>query len=76
MKSERCETEIKIRITMPKEAFCERKELITKVWEIQRDETKMEIVMTLLWPTLLYVPNTRILRNEDIRKLKYFEKWL
>jgi len=47
----KCETEIKVRIALAKEAFNERRELLTKSF---RKEVKKKIVKTLVWSTLLY----------------------
>ena len=51
----RCETEIKCRIAQAKEAFGSRKELLTKSL---RRSTKIKIVKTLVWTTLLYGAET------------------
>src|SRR5687768_8971021 len=47
----RCETEIKYRIVQAKEAFDNRKEILTKGL---KKSTKIKIVKTLVWTTLLY----------------------
>jgi hypothetical protein len=69
----RCETEIKCRIAQAKEAFGNRKELLTKSL---KKATKIKIVKTLVWTTLLYGSETWALRKEDIRKLEALEMWL
>src|SRR5437870_13429525 len=46
----RCETEINSRIAQAKEAFSDRKELLTKSLE---KSTKVKIVKTLVWTKLL-----------------------
>ena len=51
----RCETEIKCRIAQAKEAFGNRKELLTKSL---KKTTKIKIVKTLVWTTLLYSSET------------------
>jgi len=51
----RCETEIKVRIALAKEAFSTRRELLTKSF---RKEVKKKIVKTLLWSTFLYGSET------------------
>lgn len=51
----RCETEIKCRIAQAKEAFGSRKELLTKSL---KKSTKIKIVKTLVWTTLLYGAET------------------
>ena len=69
----RCDTEIKCRIAQAKEAFAARKELLTKSL---RKSTKIKIVKTLVWTTLLYGSETWTLTKEDIRKLEALEMWL
>jgi hypothetical protein len=69
----RCETEIKCRIAQAKEAFANRKELLTKSL---KKSTKIKIVKTLVWTTLLYGSETWTLRKEDIRKLEALEMWI
>jgi hypothetical protein len=69
----RCETEIKCRIAQAKEAFGNRKELLTKGL---RKPTKVKIVKTLVWTTVLYGSEIWTLRKEDIRKLDALEMWL
>jgi len=51
----RCETEIKVRIALAKEAFSTRRELLTKSF---RKEVKKKIVKTLLLSTFLYGSET------------------
>jgi hypothetical protein len=69
----RCEKEINSRIAQAKDAFGERKELLTKSLE---KSTKVKIVKTLVWSTLLYGSETWTLKKEDIRKLEALEMWL
>jgi hypothetical protein len=59
----RCETEIKCRIAQAKEAFRNRKDLLTKGLQKQ---TKIKIVNSLVWTTLSYDSETWTLRKEDI----------
>ena len=66
-------TEIDCRIAQAKEAFSNRKELLTKSLKKQ---TKIKIVKTLVWTTLLYGSETWTLRKEDIRKLEALVMWL
>jgi len=68
-----CETEIKVRIALSKEAFSERREVLTKSF---RKEVKKKIVKTLVWSTLLCESETWTLRKEDIRKLEAVEMWM
>ena len=69
----RCENEINSRIAQAKEAFGDRKELLTKSLE---KSTKVKIVKTLVWTKLLYGSETWTLKKEDIRKLEALEMWL
>ena len=69
----KCETEIKCRIAQAKEAFGNRKELLTKSL---KTATKIKIIKTLVWTTLLYGSETWTLKKEDIRKLEALEMWL
>ena len=69
----RCETEITCRIAQAKESFGNRKELLTKSL---RKSTKVKIVKTLVWTTLLYGSETWTLKKEDIRKPEALEMWL
>jgi len=69
----RCEPEIKVRIALAKEAFSERRELLTKPF---RKKVKKNIVNTLVWSTLLYGSETWTLRKEDIRRLEAVEMWM
>jgi len=69
----RCETEIKVRIALAKEAFSKRRELLTKSF---RKEVKKKIVKTLVWSTLPYGSETWTLRKEDIRRLEAVEMWI
>ena len=69
----RCVTEITCRIAQAKEAFSNRKELLTKSL---KKSTKIKIVKTLVWTTLLYGCETWTIRKEDIRKLEALEMWL
>ena len=39
-------------------------------------ETKIKIVKTLVWTTLLYSSETWTLRKEDITKLEALEMWI
>ena len=65
--------EIRSRIAQAKEAFGRRKELLTKSL---RKTTKIKIVKTLVWTTLLYGCETWTLRKEDIRRLEALEMWV
>src|SRR5688572_21723779 len=55
------------------EAFSIRKEFLTKSLKKQ---TKIKIMKTLVWTTLLYGSETWTLRKEDIQKFEALEMWL
>ena len=69
----RCKKEKNSRIAQAKEAFGNRKELLTKRLA---KSTKVKIVKTLVWTTLLYGSETWTLEKEDVRKLEALEMWL
>jgi len=69
----RCETKIRMRIALAKEAFSERKELLMKQF---RKDFKKKIVKALVWSTLLYGSEIWTLRKEDIRRLEAVEMWM
>jgi len=69
----RCETEVKIRIAMAKEAFSKRKELFTR--NVKKG-IKKKLVKTLVWTTLLYGSETWTLRKEEIKRLEAAEMWI
>jgi len=69
----RCETEIKVRIALAKEAFSKRKELLTKRFSIR---VKKKIVKTLIWTTLLYGCETWTLKKQEIKRLEATEMWM
>ena len=62
----RCETEIKIRIGMAKDAFSKRKELLTQ--KMNRN-AKKKIIKTIVWTVALFDAETWTLREEDVRRL-------
>src|SRR5437899_12262409 len=66
-----CENEINCRIAQAKESFGDRKELLTKSLE---KSTKVKIVKTLVWTTLLYGSETWT--KEVIRILEALEMWI
>ena len=66
----RCETEIKCRIAQAKESFGDRKELLTKNL---KKSTKVKIVKTLVWTTLLYGSTPLWFRDLDIKERRYQE---
>src|SRR6218665_1243138 len=69
----RCETEIKTRIGMAKNAFNQRKELLSK--SLNKD-IKKRIIKAIVWSVALYAAETWTYRKEDIRRLEAFEMWV
>jgi len=69
----RCETEIKTRIGMAKNAFNQRKEFLSK--SLNKDRKK-RIVKAIVWNVALYAAETWTYRKEDIRRLEAFEMWV
>ena len=69
----RCEVEVKTRISMAKDAFCKRKQLLTQ--KMSRSVTKM-IIKTVIWSVALYGAETWTLRKEEFRRLDSLEMWL
>ncbi len=69
----RCETEIRTRIAMPKDAFSKREELLTR--EISK-AVKKKIVKTVIWSAALYCAKTWLLRKEDIKTIEALEMWI
>ena len=66
----RCLNEIKCIIGMAKEAFGQRKELLTGKLNLT---LKMKIIQTVVWPVLLYGCETWTLRKEEKRRLEAAE---
>ena len=69
----RCETEIRVRIALAKEAFSKRRELLTKNFRIS---VKKKMVKTLIWTTLLYGCETWTMNVDDVRRLEALEMWI
>jgi|SRR6218665_1563672 len=69
----RCETEIKTRIGVAKNAFNQRKELLSK--GLNKD-IKKRIIKAIVWSVALYAAETWTYRKEDIRRLEAFELWV
>ena len=69
----RCLNEIKCRIGMAKEAFGQRKELLTGKLNLT---LKIKIIQTVVWPVLLYGCETWTLRKEEKRRLEAVEMWI
>src|SRR6218665_1232915 len=66
----RCDTEIKTMIGMAKNAFNQRKELLSK--NLNKD-TKKRIIKAIIWNVALYAAETWTYKKEDIRRLETFE---
>ena len=69
----RTEMEIKVRISIAKEAFCKRKEVVAKSFSTN---LKKRIVTTLAWSVALYGAETWTIRKEDRRQLEALEMWI
>jgi len=69
----RCETEIKIRIGMAKNAFNQMKELLSK--NLNKD-IKKRIIKAIIWSVVLYAAETWTYRKEDTRRLEAFQMWV
>src|SRR6218665_969827 len=69
----RCETEIKTRIDMAKNAFNQRMELLST--NLNKD-IKKRLINGLIWSVALYAAETWTYRKEDIRRLEAFEVWV
>ena len=68
-----CKKDIRWRIARAKNAFSNRKELLTKSFTL---DLKKRIVKTVIWSTLLYGAESWALRKDDIRRLESCEMWL
>jgi hypothetical protein len=69
----RCESEVKIRIALAKEAFSKRKELLTKKF---KKRVKKKLVKTLVWSVLLYGCETWTLKASEISRIEAAEMWM
>ena len=69
----RCETEIKTRIGIAKNAFNQRKELLSKSLN---KNIKKRIIKGIVWSVAFYAAETSTYRREDIRRLEAFEMWV
>lgn len=69
----RCETEVKVRIGMAKDAFNRRKELLRRNMSIP---VKKSIVKTVVWSVALYGCETWALKKDDIQRLNALEMWI
>jgi hypothetical protein len=69
----RSTTDVRVRIGMAKDAFSNRKELLTK--RMSKD-LKKKIVKTIVWPVALYGGETWTLRKEETDRLNAFEMWI
>ena len=65
--------DIKTRIVLAKQAFNNRKELLTKQ---MKKPLKKRMIRTLVWPVALYGCETWTLRKVEVDKLEAFEMWL
>src|SRR6476469_10524079 len=69
----RCLDDIKTRIGMAKDAFNERKELLTRSIRV---DLRKRLVKTRVWPVVLYGCETWTMRKEEINRLNAFEMWV
>jgi hypothetical protein len=69
----KCQTEIRRRIAMGKEAFNKRGELLRG--KLSHD-LKKRLVKTLVWSVVLYASETWTMQKEDIKRLEAFEMWI
>ena len=65
--------DIRSRMARTKNAFSNRKELLTKFFSL---DLKKRIVKTVIWSTLLYGAESWALRRDDIQRLESSEMWL
>ena len=66
----RCETEVKVRIAMAKEAFNKRKELLSR--NMNR-RVKQKFVKAIVWTVAPYECETWTLKKEEIQRLNALE---
>jgi hypothetical protein len=69
----RCETEVKVRIGMAKDAFNKRRELLRRNMSLR---VKKSIVKTVVWSVALYGCETWALKKDEIRRLEALEMWI
>jgi len=69
----RCETEVKVRIGMAKDAFNKRRELLRRKMSLR---VKKSIVKTVVWSVALYGCETWALKKDEIRRLEALEMWI
>src|SRR6188508_2603266 len=64
---------VNARIALAKDAFSNRKELLTRSLS---KELKKKIVKVLVWPIMMYGCETWTLRKVEIDKLQALEMWI
>ena len=69
----RSDVDVKSRIAMAKDAFNQRKDLLTR--GLSRT-LKTRMVKVLVWPVVLYGCETWTLLQDEINRLQAFEMWL
>ena len=69
----RSDLEVRTRMALAKEAFCKRRELLTK--GLSR-ETKKKMIKALVWSVALYGCETWTLKLEERRRIEALEMWL
>lgn len=70
----RCTTEIKRRIALAKQAFSNKRQLLTS--RHISIETRKSFIKTFVWSVLLYGCETWALRKQDIQRLEAAEMWI
>jgi hypothetical protein len=69
----KCESEVKARIGMAKDAFNKRRELLVKSMSCT---VKKKIIKSVIWSVALYGCETWSLRKNEIQRLSALEMWL
>src|SRR6478609_1002243 len=69
----RCLDDVKTRIGMAKDAFNQRKEVLTRSISV---DVRKRMVKTFVWPVVLYGCERWTMRKEEINRLNAFEMWV
>ena len=65
-----CQTKIRKRIAMGKQACMKRKSLLTKTFKLN---LKKRIIKTTVWSVKLYACGTWTIKTTDVQKIEAFE---
>jgi len=68
-----CEKDVRCRITMAKNAFMEKKKLLTSKLNM---DLKKRIIKSTIWGVALYAAETWTLTETSRKKLEAFESWV